>query len=262
MDIADSEADIAGTFAWLGASSFTDTEFPTWEITVFAIVVFAISTDLGRFGVDIGIIVVTIERLLTGGADAISIFVLVLAGALWSLALAFVDLSIAVVVCLVVADFFGLGGAFALAWSPLPVCARLLARFAVAFVAGVGGACVAWLCLAGCAALSIATFVSLPVAVVVFCVSANFFGLGGQFALARAPLPTLAGLFSTATDAYAVGVGWPCVAGSLETFVNGAVAIVVFVVAQFVSACGCGFASDFPVLALAHSLPTCTGLPR
>ncbi len=151
-----------------------------------------------------------------------------------------VDLAVAVVVE-VVAAFVGFGFDLACASSPCAACAGFCSVFASADAAGICGAGVAGAGLA--VGARAASFVDLAVAVVVEVVVASFLGGGADITCASPPCTSSAGFGSLAASADALGSGGAGITGTgvavvagraaFGIFVDLAVAVVVYTVAQF-----------------------------
>jgi len=132
----------------------------------------------------------------------------------------FVDLAVAIVVCVVAAKLFFGGFAFTDASAPYTVCAGLFASLARSDAFGACGAAITR-AFGLVVAFAIFVFVDLAVAIVVFAV-ANFGGRfrGGAFA-------------PCAVGAVFESIAASGLASATDAFVDAAVAVVVFAIADF-----------------------------
>lgn len=231
------------------ASFFAKVEFSALGVSAVAVVVFAVSTDLGSSRIDGFVVVIAVLETFASRPDTIAVFVIVYAVTRLCGAAIVVDLAVAVVIDVVSADLLG-GNDFTLASAPLRKLASLGAHTTSADI--FGGRCTA-VTGAGFAVVAsgggAATFIDLSIAVIVCIVSADLGGAGQDLICASAPFPERTALGATFAASYAIGVGGPAITGTGYAIIDLSIAIIVDPVASLGTSATCGSTNDLAIFA-------------
>ena len=260
IDAIEVDAEVREAISGLATPFLSNLKFSALSVFACAIIVFAVAADLRSARINGGIVVVAILKPLASAADAVAIAVFIDAiGGIGGGAIV-VHLTVTIIVKAIAADIFGGRLHFTAARTPLTERAGLCPS-----CADPNSLCSRWACVAfsrlaivarsgACAA-----FIGLTIAIVVDLVAAGLRGCGEDLAEAWAPDANLASLLTALTATDAICIGGSCVAIAREVFINLAVAVIVFAIADLCASTACILTNDLPAFALVGAAATVGG---